>query len=496
MLDKSIFKDLKFDSLEFKDVGVVHEAKKGLISVKGLADCASGQIVDIKDTLQGMVMGFTEDEVMVLVLGDETGIKLGDTVTSRRELFKIPVGENFIGRIVNSLALPCDGKEEIKEDDYLLVFNQAAGVMERTPITEPLLTGIKVCDTMIPIGKGQRELVIGDRVTGKSALAIDMILNQKDKNVICIYCWIGGSTSSLFKILEPLEKKSAMEYSIILAAPASTPVSYQYLAPYTACTLGEYFMKRGRDVLIIYDDLTKHAWIYRQLSLLLERSPGRQAYPGDMFYVHAQLMERAGRLSPDNGGGTMTAFPIVETQQGDVTAYIPSNLISMTDGQIHLSTSLFQKGFKPAVFIGLSVSRIGSKVQSDALKEMSRTLRLEYAQFIELVRLTKLRTRTAPEVANKMKRGSCLTTLFTQDVHNPISVEEIVILFYAFHKGILEMLSKEMLLRFQGGVFDYLKLTHPKIITELAAVKILTKELKHKLDQAFISYLEEEKIVE
>jgi len=357
--------------------------------------------------------------------------------------------------------------------------------MDRTPITEPMLTGIKTIDTVIPLGKGQRELIIGDRVTGKTTLALDTILNQRDKDVICIFCWIGGSFSPFLKLIQHMHREGALEYSIIVSALASDSPAEQYIAPYTAATLGEYFMYQGRDVLLVFDNLTRHAWVYRQLSLLLERCPGREAYPGDIFYLHSQLMERAAKLNQDNGGGSMTFLPIVETQEGDVTGIIPSNLISMTDGQIYLDTGLFREGFKPAIDLGLSVSRIGSKVQCEAIKEVSGRLKGEYARYKELAGLTRIRTKLSAEVESRLKKGETLTDFFIQDKASPLSLAEEIIIFYAFHKNIPEILEEEKREKFIKEIYSYLTKEQPQLIEKLVSQRALTDAIKNSLDEAF-----------
>src|SRR3989304_3732474 len=352
-----------------------------------------------------MVIGFNEQKVTVLILGDETRIKSGDEVHGKQEPFKVPVGKAFVGRVVDSLSRPRDGRGKIEADDAYPVFRVAPGVMERIPVSEPLYTGTKIIDAITPLAKGQRELIIGDRVTGKTVLAADAILNQQGKDVICVYCCVGRSDASLSRIRQLLKDRGAMEYTIVAAAPAARPPGEQFLIPYTACAIGEYFMYHGRDVLVVFDDLTKHAWVHRQISLLLERSPGREAYPGDVFYIHSQLVERAGRLRPDLGGGPMTFLPIVVTQQGDVTGHIPSNLISITDRQLYTSASLFNEGFKPAIDFGLSVSRIGNKIQCEAMKELSQKLRLEYVQYKALLHLSGVKATLSPEAGGRPRGG-------------------------------------------------------------------------------------------
>lgn len=486
---------LRLEPFEIKEVGYITEVKKSIIRISGLPSCIYGQAIQIKDNIKGLIIGFNQEEALALVLDEETNVSAGDIVVGKNELFAVSVGEIFLGRVIDCLGKSLDGRENIHSFEYAPVFREAAPILDRTPITEPLLTGIKVIDTSIPIGKGQRELIIGDRVSGKSTLAIDSIINQRGKDTVCIYCWVGGSSSSLSRIIQILKEKNALEYTIVLAAPASHPASQQYLAPYVACALGEYFMYKGRDVLVAFDDLTKHAWVWRQLSLLLERPPGREAYPGDIFYLHSQLMERAGRLSAELGGGSMTFLPIVETQQGDVTGYIPSNLTSMTDGQIYLSTALYHEGFKPAIDLGLSVSRIGSKVQCDALKEVSGRLRLEYARYKQTQRLSRLKTRLSAEVSERLKKGEVLTELFKQPAHETMPLEEEIILFYAFSRNILDVLPEEGMQKFQKSVYPYILKNSPDTIEELNREKTLTKGLKIEIDKLFVDFLRAEKIV-
>jgi len=476
---------IKIPPLEIKDTGIIREIKKGIVKIIGLPSCINGQLVELGANLFGMVIGFTEAEVLALVLGDETRINIGENVYSEEGVFEVPVGNNFIGRIVNSFGRPVDEKGKIQESDFYPIFRDASGIIDRVPIDEPLLTGIKMVDTVIPLGKGQRELIIGDRVTGKTTLALDTILNQKDKDVICIFCWIGGSYSAFLKLIQALRREGALDYSIVVSALASDSSAEQYLAPYVAASLGEYFMHHGRDVLVVFDNLTRHAWVYRQLCLLMERSPGREAYPGDIFYLHSQLMERAAKLNDENGGGSMTFLPIVETQEGDVTGLVPSNLISMTDGQIYLNTSLFHEGFKPAIDLGLSVSRIGSKVQCEAIREVSRILKGEYAQYKELVSLTRVRTKLSPEVEERLDRGEELTSLFVQEKSRPLPLEEVIIIFYAFNKGIPEILEAEKRARFQKDIYRYFTRNRPELIEKLASQGVLTEEIKRELDKVF-----------
>jgi F-type H+-transporting ATPase subunit alpha len=488
---------LKIEPFEIKEVGVVKEFKRGIARIEGLPSCIYGQLIEFEDLgRKGLVVDFNEKEVMAFILGDERDIKLGSTVTGRNEVFSVPVGENFLGRVINAVGEPIDDKDpNIENNGQGLVFRKAPGILDRIPISEQLHTGTKILDAVIPIGRGQRELVIGDRQTGKTTLAIDAIINQKDKNVLCVYCWIGGAHSSLLKIIHTLEEMGAMDYTVVVAAPASSSAGEQYLAPYVAAAMAEYFMYSGRDALVVFDDLTKHAWIYRELSLLLERSPGREAYPGDIFYLHSQLMERAGRLNAEMGSGSMTFLPITETLQGDITGYIQSNLVSMTDGQIYISGSLFHEGFKPAIDLGLSVSRIGSKVQSEALREVSDTLRLDYAQYKELMRLMRVKTKLSTEIAEKLRRGEALSRILIQDAHHPVSEIAMIVQLYAFKRKILEILSPEGLNVFCRDIMEYLEDTRHQVLQNLANQKTLTVEIKQELDHAFVEFFRKKKVL-
>jgi len=476
---------MKIPALELKDTGVIREIKKGIVKVRGLASCVNGQLVELAQDLYGLVIGFSREDILVLVLGDETVLEMGGVVYGEEGSFNVPVGNDFIGRTINSFGYTIDGKGKVAESDFYPIFRDAPGVMDRIPIDTPLLTGIKIIDTVIPLGKGQRELILGDRTSGKTTIAVDTILNQKGKNVVCIFCWIGGSTSAFTKVMQELKRAGAMEYTTVVGVMASSSPGEQYLAPYTACTLGEYFMDHGRDVLVVYDNLSRHAWAHRQLSLLLERPPGREAYPGDIFYIHSQLVERAARLSTEKGGGSMTFLPIAETQEGDVTSLIASNLISMTDGQIYLDTSLFNEGFKPAIDLGLSVSRIGSKVQCEAIKDVARELKIEYARYKELVSLTRVRTKLSPEVEERLKRGEALSDLFIQDKNSPLELAAIIILFYAFKSRLSEILDKEKREKFKDGIYAYLLKEEPHLVERIGSDKILTDDTKKRLDKAF-----------
>ncbi len=474
--------------VEITEIGKIIDIKGDVITLKGMPGCVYGEILEFESGDKGIVIEFDEHKVIALLIGDGINIKTGEKAVSKGKSLEIAVSEDLKGRIVDGLAVLVDDRGPIKPETYSRVFKDAPPIMARVPISEPLKTGIKIVDALIPIGKGQRELIIGDRQTGKTSIVVDTILNQKDKDVICVYCWVGGSYSSMIKVAETLKKEGAMDYTVFVAAPASASSTEQYIAPYTAATIGEYFMDKKKDVLVIFDNLIKHAWIYRQISLLLNRSPGREAYPGDIFYVHSQLMERAGRMNPEIGG-SMTFLPIVDTLQGDVTGYIQTNLISMTDGQIYTSTSLFNEGFKPAIDIGLSVSRIGSKVQSAALREVSRTIRLEYAQFRELQRLVQLRARISDKIAKKISRGQFLTEMLIQPVNKPVSEIGQILIFYAFSKNFINVMVAEQLQDFMRNIEGFIEEYDQGLMDTFKKGKELTKEIKAGLDKAFSAYL-------
>ncbi len=478
-------------AFEIREVGTVKSVRELIVRATGLPSCMNGQMLDFSNGALGMVMGFTEHEVHILVFGGKGRIRAGDEVYNRGEEFRIPVGEPFIGRIVNSLCEPVDGRGRVASTERFPVFGEAAGIMERLPVEQTMETGTRILDAVIPIAKGQRQLIIGDRMTGKTTIGIDAILNQEGKGTVCIYCCTGKAYSSLAKVVRLFEARGAMAYTVVVSAPASASTGEQYLSPYTAATLGEYFMRHGRDVLLVFDDLTRHAWIYRQLSLLLERAPGREAYPGDIFYVHSQLLERAAALKPEFGGGTMTFLPICDILQGDVTGFVPSNLVSMTDGQIYFNTSLFNKGIKPAIDFGLSVSRIGSKAQWPAMRELSGRLRLEYVQYQELLQMTQLRTNLSKEAEAKLKRGEAITNLLVQDKTQPVPMEDQVTQLYALRRGVLDELPAAQVKRFKQEFGTFLQQTAPQLVQELRTTKTLTAEVKRALDEQLRTYLEQ-----
>lgn len=476
---------------ELREVGIIKSVREFVVTVTGMPSCVNGQLVEFKDGVKGMIMGFKENEVQVLVLGSQARVHVGDEVYNKGEALSIPVGEGFLGRMVNSLAEPMDGLGPIPPVDHFLLFRDAPGVMDRIPVDQTLETGTKILDSVIPIAKGQRQLLIGDRITGKTSVALDCIINQKGKNVVCIYCCIGKTYSNLVKVINLLKERDAYDYTIVVSGVASVPVGEQFLAPYAACTLGEYFMVHGRDVFVVFDDLTKHSWVYRQISLLLERAPGREAYPGDIFYIHSQLVERAGFLKAELGKGSMTFFPIVEILQGDVTGYIPTNLISMTDGQIYLSTSLFNKGIRPAIDLGLSVSRIGNKAQWAVMKGLASKLRLEYLQYQELVQMTQLRAAgMSKEAEAKLKRGNAITQLFIQEKNRPVCMEELIISLYVLNKGVLDDLSLDELKKFKKEFFEFFRDRDSEVLVKIRETKELSPVHKEAIHNALKEYFE------
>ncbi len=478
--------------VEVREVGYVKSVRKFIVEAKGLPSCFNGQILQFEKGGIGLVMGFKEDSVQILVLKADVPIRLNDEIHNKGQSLSLPVGEAFLGRVVNSLSEPVDNRGPIKSKEFASVFRDAPALMDRVPVYETTETGTIMLDALIPIAKGQRELLLGDRLTGKTTVGIDAILNQKDKNIICIYCCMGKPHSSLLKILRLLQERDVMPYTVVVSAVASASVGEQYLAPYTASMLGEYFMYNGKNVLVVFDDLTRHAWTYRQISLLLERPPGREAYPGDIFYIHSQLIERAAALKPELGGGSMTFLPIVEILQGDITGYIPTNLISMTDGQVYFDTNLFYKGFKPAIDFGLSVSRIGSKAQWPAMKELSGTLRLDYIKYQELLKMTRLKTISlSKEAEMTLQRGEVIAQLIVQDKNNPISIEKQVLYLYALKLKVLDELSSPEIKEFKERFPELVQKQYPEILIELKKTKTLSPSIKDNLNKALKEYFKE-----
>jgi len=476
------------ETVSVKEIGRIREIKGSIVKIEGLANCMVGQIVNLNDNTKGFVIGFNERDVLVLLLEAAGEMKAGDNVSSKTQSFRIPVGDNFLGRIVTPMCEPLDGKGEIKENAFSPVFRDAPGVLDRVPVKEMLTTGIRIVDAILPVGKGQRQLVIGDRMTGKTSIAVDTILNQKGKHIICIYCCVGRDYASFEKAVTIFKENGALDYTIILSGLASSSIGEQYLAPYVAATLGEYFMYSGRDVFIVFDDLTKHAWAYRELSLLLERPPGREAYPGDIFYLHAQLMEKAAKLSPKMGNGSMTFFPIADTLEGDIAGFIPTNLISMTDGQIYLNAALFGEGFKPAVDLGLSVSRIGNRVQSGILREFTQDLSLKYIQYRELLKATKLRAGISENLNKRLAHGEKIERIFIQENNRPSPIAEQLILYYALNKGALDIISNEKCEDFKANILSFARKNFPSLVNKLDEEKQLTDEDKNQLNKCIVMF--------
>ena len=470
------------------DSGTIIQIGDGIARVYGLDDCMEGELLEFPNNVYGMALNLEQDNVGCVLLGSEEGIKEGDIVKRTSKIVEVPVGEALLGRVVNSLGEPIDGKGPINHSEYRPMEVAAPSIIDRTSVKEPLQTGIKAIDSMIPIGKGQRELIIGDRQTGKTAIAIDTILNQKGKDVICIYVAIGQKQSTVAHIVNTLEEFGAMDYSIVVAGTASESAPLQYLAPYAGCSMGEYFMHKGKDVLIIYDDLSKHAVAYRTMSLLLRRPPGREAYPGDVFYIHSRLLERAAKLSKENGGGSLTALPIIETLAGDVTAYIPTNVISITDGQIFLESDLFHSGQRPAVNAGISVSRVGGDAQIKAMKQVSGTLRLELAQYREPESFAQFGSDLDKDSKKRLDKGKRLVEVLKQDQYSPMDVEKQIVILYAVVNDYLSDIKVSDVRRFERELLEYIDTHSRDLLRSIVKGKILTDEIKNELDKIIVEF--------
>ncbi|MFA5872005.1 MAG: F0F1 ATP synthase subunit alpha [Parcubacteria group bacterium] len=492
---KKQIQDFKAETATEK-VGRVVEVGDGIARISGLSDAMASEMLEFevggekKSSVFGVALNLEEDQVGAMILGEYENIKEGDTVKSTGKILSIPVSDGVLGRVVNPLGMPVDGKGEILSasgglvDTYYPIEKIAPGVITRESVNQPLQTGIKAIDSMIPIGRGQRELIIGDRQTGKTAVAIDAIINQKGQDVICIYVAIGQKESKIARIVAELEKKGAMEYTIVVIAGASDPAALSFVSPYAGCAIGEYFMDQGKDVLVIYDDLSKHAWAYRQVSLLLRRPPGREAYPGDIFYLHSRLLERSAKMSKDFGGGSITALPIIETQAGDVSAYIPTNVISITDGQIYLESDLFYKGIRPALNVGLSVSRVGSAAQIKAMKKVAGKLRMDLAQFRELEAFAQFGSDLDEATRKQIERGRRTVEILKQDQYVPMAVENQVAIIYALTNGYLDDVEVEKIQDWEADFHKYMKEMKKDILTEIKEKKELTEEIEEKLKKA------------
>lgn len=470
--------------LEVADVGTVIQVADGVARIHGLENAMQGELLEFPGEVYGMVLNLEEDNVGAVLLGSQKNINEGDTVKTTGRVVEVPVGDALLGRVVNALGQPIDGKGPIATDKFRQVERVASGVISRKSVDTPLQTGIKAIDSMVPIGRGQRELIIGDRQTGKTAIAIDTIINQKGQGVKCIYVAIGQKASTVASIVKTLEEFGAMDYTTIVAATASELAPIQYIAPYAGCAMGEEWMENGQDVLIVYDDLSKHAAAYRTLSLLLKRAPGREAYPGDVFYLHSRLLERAARLSDKLGGGSLTALPIIETQAGDVSAYIPTNVISITDGQIYLETEMFNAGFRPAINAGLSVSRVGGSAQIKAMKKIAAPIRVELAQYRELAAFAQFGSELDATTSEQLAQGARIKEILKQPQYQPMPVEKQVIIIYAATKKYLLDIPVEDILRFQNELFEYIDTKYPEIPESIVTNKVMDEETEAKLVKA------------
>ena len=467
-------------SLDIANTGTVLEVGDGIARVYGLSKTMSGELLKFENGVMGMALNLEEDNIGAVIFGESRGIKEGGTVKSTGKVAEVPSGEGLLGRVVNALGEPIDGKGSIEASKYMKIERPAYGIIDRKPVSEPLQTGIKAIDGMFPIGKGQRELIIGDRQTGKTAIAIDTIINQKNNDVVCIYVAIGQKRSTVAQIYKKLEELGALEYTIIVAATASETAPLQYLAPYAGVAMGEYFMEQGKHVLIIYDDLSKHAVSYREMSLLLRRPPGREAYPGDVFYLHSRLLERAAKLSDELGGGSITALPIVETKAGDISAYIPTNVISITDGQIFLETDLFNSGFRPAINPGVSVSRVGGSAQIKAMKQVASKVKLELAQYNELLAFTQFGSDLDKATRDQLNRGAKIMEVLKQSQYNPYRVEEQVVSFFCVTNGYFDDIPIEKVKAFEHDLIGSLR-TENEILSEIKKEEKVTDEINEKL---------------
>ena len=468
--------------------GTVVTVGDGIVRIHGLEKCMLNELLEFENGVQCMAMNLEQDFVGAVMLGSDEDIKEGSTVKRTGSIVSVPVGEELLGRVVNSLGQPIDGKGAILAKETRPIEKIASGIITRKPVTVPLQTGIKAIDSMIPIGRGQRELIIGDRQTGKTAIEIDTIINQKGKDVICIYVAIGQKNSTVAGVVEQLRAGGALDYSIVVSATASELAPLQYIAPYSGCTMGEYFMEKGKDVLVVYDDLSKHAVAYRTLSLLLKRPPGREAYPGDVFYLHSRLLERAARLNENYGGGSLTALPIIETQAGDVSAYIPTNVISITDGQIYLESELFNAGVRPAVNPGISVSRVGGNAQIKAMKKVAGTLKLDYSQYRELQSFAQFGSDLDKDTKDRLAKGERIVEVLKQDQNSPLEVEEQVVIIYAVINNFLKDIAVDKIKQYQADLLDHIKSTCPDILTSIKTEKVMKPEIEEQLKKVLADF--------
>ena len=474
--------------IDMDDVGTVVQIGDGIARLHGLDKCMANELLEFEGGVYAMALSLEEDSISAVMLGSSENIKEGDTVRRTGRVVSVPVGENLLGRVVNALGQPIDAKGPIEAADIRPVESPAYGIIERRSVYQPVQTGIKAIDSMIPIGKGQRELIIGDKQTGKTAIGIDTIINQRGKDMICVYVAIGQKNSTVLRVVDSLEKAGAMDYTIVVAATAAEPAPLQYIAPYAGVTMAEYFMQQGKDVLIIYDDLSKHAVAYRAMSLLIRRPPGREAYPGDIFYIHSRLLERAAKLSDELGGGSITALPIIETQAGDVSAYIPTNVISITDGQIFLETELFNAGIRPAVNPGISVSRVGGSAQIKAMKKVAGSLKLLYSQYCELQAFSQFGSDLDADTKARLANGERIVEVLKQPQNTPISVEHQVMIIYAVVNGLLDDVKVSDIQTLQNGLFSYIDTRFPEITKSIQTTGNLDDETAQKLHDAIVEF--------
>ncbi|HET9191546.1 MAG TPA: F0F1 ATP synthase subunit alpha [Vicinamibacterales bacterium] len=474
--------------VDVAEVGTVISIGDGIARIHGVERAMAGEMLEFPKGVFGIALNLEEDSVGTVLLGDYTEIKEGDPVKRTGRIISVPVGEEMLGRVVNALGQPIDGKGPITTKQFLPIERLAPGVVDRQPVREPLQTGLKAIDGMVPIGRGQRELIIGDRQTGKTAVAVDTIINQRGKNVICIYNAVGQKQSTVAQVVRTLEEYDAMSYTIVVAASASDPAPMLYISPYSACAIGEYFRDSGRHALVVYDDLSKHAQAYREISLLLRRPPGREAYPGDVFYLHSRLLERAAKLNTAQGGGSLTALPIIETQAGDLSAYIPTNVISITDGQIFLESDLFHQGVRPAINVGNSVSRVGGSAQIRAMRQVAGSLRLDLAQYRELAAFAQFGSDLDKATQAQLNRGRRLVEILKQPQYQPLAVEKQVTIIYAATKGFLDAVPVEEVRRYEEELYRFVETRYPNVFTGIAEKKILDDEVKAALEGALADF--------
>ncbi|MCP4218609.1 MAG: F0F1 ATP synthase subunit alpha [bacterium] len=474
-----------------EETGIVISVGDGIAQIYGLDNVMYNELIEFPEDIFGIALNLEEGNVGAIILGEGFKIKEGDTVKRTKRIISVPAGEALVGRVVNPLGEPLDDKGPIDTKTFLPIEAIAPGVIDRMPVKEPLQTGIKAIDAMIPIGRGQRELIIGDRQTGKTAIALDTIINQKGQDVICVYVAIGQKQSTVAQVVKTLEETGALEYSIVVVAGASDPASLQYIAPYSGCAMGEYFMNNSKHALLIYDDLSKHAVAYREISLLLRRPPGREAYPGDVFYLHSRLLERASKLSTENGGGSLTALPIIETQASDVSGYIPTNVISITDGQIYLLPELFNGGQRPAIDVGVSVSRVGGSAQIKAMKQVAGSMKLELAQFRELAAFTQFGSDLDAATIKQLERGKRLSELLKQDEGVPLPVEQQVLIIFAGTGGFLDEVPIDNVGKYEEKLLEFTRQKHPEVLREIREGKKLTPELKDKMSDLLVEFKDE-----